>query len=516
MKTQKRMKKGLLKIMSGKHSLCFGGCLIGVVCRIVIKKDAWAKIAAQRALTIQGEIRGEVTDVAIGLPTTTKLNILTKSGWDYPVTFDPGDGRTNFVGWLQLNGHLELKSGVTCVSSASNNGINADSLSLIRGNNSSYNTTAGHLVISGGELYAPQSPRRFQTERYATVDVVGGKFNMPGVEYLNALAGYGGTAAATLNVGEGGEFIVNELRLSQSTGAGGIINLNANGTMRVNKMRMDGSSYIATFNFNGGWLESRSSNRDFFGSYQSSANWANVSCKVLEGGAKLIATNQHMFIVAPLTSGAEQDGGVTVRGGNGKAVVFYGANTYNGPTRLENGSTVQVRAELNGLPTGTTLQVGANAEIGFNRWDDAPAYVDTTQTVARVEGHGRVFNNSQFHVTGAVAPVFDGQYGTLTFHKPCDLHGDLEITGDANGCGCVAFEANDYGKPDLSNLTLKVMGLASFDRSPEKENLYKILDAPNGYTGEFLLASSIKPWKVVYKENGVYLRPTWGLTVILR
>ena len=161
---------------------------------------------------------------------------------------------------------------------------------------------------------------------------------MPNVEYMNGLSPEGnGTSPATLNVGGGGEFIVNELRLSQSKGAGGVVNLNTNGVMRVNYMRMDGN-HIAYFNFNGGILESRSESRNFFGrdsSHSEYSRWADVKCKVLKGGAVFDGTSRWLFMRVPLESGVEAgetDGGVKVIGGNkgddklGKWRVTYTSN----------------------------------------------------------------------------------------------------------------------------------------------------------------------------------------------
>ena len=139
------------------------------------------------------------------------------------------------------------------------------------------------------------------------------------------------------------------------------------------------------------------------------------------------------------------------------------------------------------------------------------------QTVARLEGCGRVFRNSLLTVTEAVAPVFDGAYGTLTFEKACSLNCDYEIVGDANGCSRIKLEAgsNDYPtKQDISGLTLKVADLSAFDKKAPKSR-YKILDAPYGYEGKFDESELTDCWRVVYASNAAYLSCK-GTTIILR
>ena len=207
----------------------------------------------------------------------------------------------------------------------------------------------------------------------------------------------------------------------------------------------------------------------------------------------------------PLKSGVaegETDGGLTVRGENIFVMTVTGSD-YNGRTRLEHGARMQCRA-AQVLPSGTTLQMGSDTSIGFNVWTN---YEDVAQTVARVEGCGRVFRNSLLTVTEAVAPVFDGVYGTLTFEKACSLNGDYEITGDANGCSCIKLESGssaDPTKQDISGLTLKVADLSALDKEARKSR-YKILDAPYGYTGTFNLGNVADPWAVEYKNNAAYL-----------
>jgi hypothetical protein len=127
-----------------------------------------------------------------------------------------------------------------------------------------------------------------------------------------------------------------------------------------------------------------------------------------------------------------------------------------------------------------------------------------------------VFNNSKFAVTGAVAPVFDGTYGTLSFEKAMPvaaLSCDLEIAGDANGCGCVKFESAGQ---DISGLTLNVANFAALDKDAPR-GTYKILDAPQGYTGKFEKSAGwSSDWDVKYTATAAYLRYKRGMVFFVR
>lgn len=483
---------------------------------IWIKDGMWIRLAGQskKTLRIKGEIRGEIP---AGQNRPANTHLLARNDWEGRVVLDPGEGHTNDVGTLSSLGWLEIASGVTRVTSVGENTTgNGAAPVFVQGNGSAYNGYKGRLTLSGGELFVPpeQGYRRFHTQSYASVEIVGGKANMPKTEYLNALSG-----PSTLTIADGGELICREFRPSQANGAGGVVNLNKGGRLCVSVFRMDGAS-IATLNLNGGVIARQNTDFQeslFFGGYKSSANYANVTCKVLEGGAifETPGNNTNLFINLPLKSGVAEgvtDGGLTMRGG-GITVLTAAGSDYNGPTHVETGTRVQIRA-ANALPAGTTLLMGRNSEestsIGFNTWaDDKP---DLAQTVARVEGCGRIYNNSLFRVSQAISPVYEGEYGTLTFEKPCSLNGDYEITGDANGCGCLKFE---QAGQSISGLTLKVVDISAFSKTAPKSR-YKILDAPNGYSGTFALGNVSGPWAVKYTPTAAYLHYMRGTSFTIR
>lgn len=484
---------------------------------ILIEDGAWLGLAGQGRPTfrIKGEIHGEIL-AGKSYPTTTHLKSHSRSDWLSHVVLDPGEGHTNDVGTLSSLGWLEIASGVTRITASEMTTGNGGAIGYVGGNNS-YQDYQGRLTISGGELYAPpeQGYRRFHTEKYAQVEVIGGKVNMPRTEYLNALS-----TPSKLTISDGGELICREFRLSQtSAGDGGVVNLNSGGRLTVSTFRMD-ANMPAVLNFNGGII-SRQNNDfkeiEFIGERQSPDNYGSVRCNVLAGGAIFEPRNGYnIFWKIPLKSGVAEgvtDGGLTVRG-EAIFVLQAAGSDYSGPTRLAPGARVQVRT-ANALPADTTLQMGPDTSIGFNVWT---SYEDLPQTVARVEGCGRIFRNSLLAVTEAVAPVFDGAYGTLTLEKACALNGDYEITGDVNGCSCIKLEAGSSAYPtkqDISGLTLKVADISAFDKLAPKSR-YKILDAPNGYSGEFNLGNVAAPWAVEYTPTAAYLYYVRGTMFTVR
>jgi len=480
----------------------------------LIEDGAWLGFAGQSKPTfrIKGEIHGEILN-GQSWPTTTHVKSHFRSDWPAHIVLDPGEGHTNDVGMLSSLGWLEIASGVTKVTSPAM-AIGDGSALVYVGGGGEYQDYKARLTVSGGELYAPPEMgfRRFHTEKYANVEITGGKINMPKVEYLNALDGL-----STLTISDGGELICREFRLSQTrTGEGGVVNLNNGGRLTVSTFRMD-NDYPGVINFNGGIISRQNNDfteSEFTGERQQNNYWGYVRCKVLAGGAIFEPRNGYnVFWKLPLKSGVaegETDGGLTVRGENIFVMTVTGSD-YNGRTRLEHGARMQCRA-AQVLPSGTTLQMGSDTSIGFNVWTN---YEDLAQTVARVESCGRIFRNSLLTVTEAVAPVFDGVYGTLTFEKACSLNGDYEITGDANGCSCIKLESGssaDPTKQDISGLTLKVANISAFNRKTK----YKILDAPYGYEGKFNLGNVPAPWGVVYTANAAYLKYIKGTTLTLR
>ena len=359
------------------------------------------------------------------------------------------------------------------------------------------------MLVSGGELVNSQSDARyFETQSYGQLDVAGGSVIATNVLFLNA---YGSPGKVTVR--DGGLLHCGTFRLSQTgTGTGGELFLCTNGVLRVNQIETKGSA--GAIHFNGGRLQRTSSDGDAIAN-ASGTTWNSISFLVEAGGAVLDTSNgKSISFPKALSSGVaegETDGGLTCILSGGNVVVLTAAgSTYNGPTRLEGpNGTLQCRT-ANVLPAGTTLQVGPGTTASF----ESAAPMDVAQAVARVEGTGSIVNNSQLTVTGAIAPKFNDDYGTLTFAKTCSLSGDLEIMGDAKGCGCVKFAPGQ----DISGLSLSVADISAFSKEMPSTT-YKIVE---NYSGRFASANLPAGWKVRYENDAVYLRYANALVIYVR
>ena len=481
--------------------------------RTVFVKDGKPfKTGSKGRLFINGMIKGEASP---GLDYPTNTYIEARANWSGTVIIGPGDGRTNDVGRIIVGSCLEVTSGVTRASSQFAAKTGSSALIYVEGNGSSYNDKRGHLVVSGGELYSPQS-RYVDVSKYAQVDVVGGKVNTPEAEWLIGLTG-----AAKLSVSNGGEFVTKQLRVGQSSSFPTTINLGKGGLICPTLLRIEtGNNQNATFNFDGGRLQSRTGSSGFIES-SSNAKWAGVTFQVLEGGAVFDTSNgQHIhWKDRPIVSGAEHDGGLKVTGDSTHDLVVYSPAqfSYNGPT-VADGAKLQLRG--NDILPQTTLVLTNNGIAAFSLYDgDWQTRTHTTQTLPRVEGNGTVSYSKNVHVTNSIAPSVNGK---IELEWACDLRGDYEICGNADGCSMIN---NQRDTLDISNLTLKVADFSTFDASKAKFNAstgtgyYQILKVNSGasYTGTFNLpADWPKDWKVEYTSNGAYLHCLKGTLVILR
>ena len=159
-------------------------------------------------------------------------------------------------------------------------------------------------------------------------------------------------------------------------------------------------------------------------------------------------------------------------------------------------------------PVGTTIVLTNGTTVAFSNYDSQHSH--TTQTVARVEGHGLIRYSSMLIVTDGVAPSVGG----LTFDYACSLGGDFEIRGNAEACGHLKVA----GGQDISNLTLKMVDAAALDPHA-RANFYKILDAPDGFTGTFRKSADWPlAWDVKYAADGksTYVYHVNGTQIIVR
>ena len=300
---------------------------------IAIDAGATITIGANRNFGIGGEIN--VPDGA-GCSTNT---IVKFGSWGGRVVLDTGDGRTNRLDRVQVLKSLEIASGTTLVRSPGS-GTGTDTPLYIEGDNSAYADSAGNLKVSGGTLKIEGS-RYAQACKFAQVLVSGGKVSMLDdyAEYLNGLS-----TCAKLTIENDGVFECYRIRVSQSSQSE--INVNTGGVLRVGYFIMYGAD-TGTINLNGGTIKAYSNSAiekagiasSFLGGNSSSANWANITVRVLAGGARFDTDGNSRQVNTALLSGVaagEADGGLTKLGAG--TLTLTGANGYNGPTRLEGGT----------------------------------------------------------------------------------------------------------------------------------------------------------------------------------
>ena len=506
---------------------------------IVIRDGQTFNVSPNGVMHIDGDIKGE-NEGTTAYPTGTRLR--SHHQWS-GLTVLHG---TNMFGRLLVSGRLEIAGGKTTLITKSA-GVNENAaLCLTNQNEKAYSDKHGYLMVSGGLLGNYQNAHRFQTGGYGHLDVAGGTVEMAykgGAnqnEYGGFLNGYDSPGKVTIR--DGGLLRCSKFRLSQTTiGNGGELFLEEGGTLRVRYIGIDfKAARKGIVHFNGGRLQSLEGNSNTSTTESpSNANWAGSEFKVEAGGAIFDTSNgQHLWFGRPLLTGVaegETDGGLTCRLANGRVVVLHdntAGSTFNGPTRLVaadtgtitgNNRTLQCRV-ANALPTTATLQIGPGCRAAFSSYAGGSGSqerenADLEQTIARLEGCGKVIYNSKLTVTGAVAPVFDGVYGTLVLEKPCTLNCYYEITGDANGCSCLELnnirqELSGLEPPSIAGLKLKLADGTTLNKHAAKTT-YKILNAQNGFTGKFDESALPSGWTVKYEDKAAYLCYEHGLMLIV-
>jgi len=484
---------------------------------LVSSNRAFSVIAKPgKTLTIHGEINGEHEPGA--LPTTTRM----VSTWQWTpiggswkgglVVLDPGEGRTNNVGRLTVEGNTEIKSGTTVVNGT---GLNDDAPVYVHGSGAA-NAAIGTLRVSGGELViSPNSSGKYfqvgnQNGDYGLLDVCGGTVKTSGGEFLNAL----GAGCTVIRDGGVIDCGVGNFRIAQyMTDNPTTVRLATNGLLRCRQVSIDTSkNTVATFLFDGGYLQTTVANNSFCASGQNAA-WDRITFAAGPGGAGFdVPAGNNIWIYRQITSGVaegETDGGLMVRGPAGTSVCLMTNMTYNGATTVDT-CTLQQRGGHNELPAGTKLVLKNNGFVIFNKYDSDNT--PTAATLGGIEGDGRLTNCQNVTVNGAIAPSIGG---TISFyHAPQSISGTtLEIVGNATGCGKVKF----HQAQDISGVKLTMKDADSFDKEAAWDS-YQILDAPNGCTGKFDMSEVPHDWEVKYTANGksAYLRPARGTKIIFR
>ena len=465
---------------------------------------------AGKTLTIHGEINGEHEPGA--LPTTTRMISTyqwTPIGGSWKgglVVLDPGEGRTNNVGRLTVEGNTEIKSGTTIVNGT---GLNDEAPLYVHGSSGTAEATTGTLTLSGGELVVSSASQgkyvqigyydtKTKASLYGLLDVCGGTLKTSGGEFLNAL----GSGRTVIRDGgvidcEGGNFRMAQYMTDNPT----TVRLATNGVLRCRQVSLDfDKGTVATFLFDGGYLQTTVNNNSFCASGLTNA-WNNITFAVGPGGAGFdVPANNNIWIYRPLVSGVaagETDGGLMVRGPAGTAVCLMTAQSYNGPTTIDT-NELQQRSGDNLLPAGTDIVLKNGGILALWTYGQGGgAARATAATLGGVSGSGKITHATAATFTGTFAPSIGG---TIRFeHAPQAISGSLSIEGDATGCGKMKFDVAQ----DLSTLSLSVADITAFDANADKL-LYQIVEG--SYSGTFASVSGLADdWGVRYKSDGVYL-----------
>jgi len=504
-------------VMGSNHTIFNEGTVNIHTNRMVFIRDGRNMyVGSQGRLVFHGEIHGEITNGGNGFPNTI-LHVKNGGTWNGTVALDPGAGHTNDVGRIVNAGRLEVTSGVVRVANTSASPYEGNALVYVGGNGSSKNNYRGHLIINGGTLVTepqPDGENRFLTAvSYADVEITnGGKIDMPKACYVNGL-----NSPASLTISDGGEMRVVTFQFANDTKANSTVDLKSGGRLISNEFWCNETGYC-NFNIDGGVIGIQGNKEVAFGLNGGVARWVHMNVFVKEGGVTFDVPSNNLWIKLPLQSAAEQDAGFRKTGSGILVVqtncVFHGATTVAGGTMQVRGHNMIPQTTLKLENRGTAAFCLYNAS-GTDAWQ---RHTQTEQTFKRIEGDGTVGYCKNVHVTESVAPSVNGY---LTFEWACDLNGDLEIEGDANGCGKI-YWARDV--LDLTKLTLKVADFSTFDTSKAKcdastgTGTYRILQCnAGGYTGELNLpADWPKNWAVKYTSTGAYLRYLKGTKFVFR
>ena len=435
-------------------------------------------VASATSFTIGSQIVG---------PTNSYVQTVSNWTGNRRIVFDPGEGRTNSFGRLALYLDAVINSGVTMLTKQYSSADPHNNNLHVGGSGSSLTINGGELHVNHDSTYATTKGNLYVYGGLADFDTKN--------ELLHAFS-----ASATTVVARAGTLTCKTFRIAQSSF--GRVYLATGGVMRINGFGIDvNASPRGQLDFDGGLLVARTSNQSFTGG---SAQWLeSINAYVLAGGL-IVSNDNQVFFKLPLQSAAEHDGGVQKWGAGEFALV--GENTFNGPVVIHQGSFILGRHDTT-LPETAVVNVRSHGTFSAN---------GQRQVIARLEGGGRIDHRSAvLTVNGTVAPHGDDPddpVGTITFASASTLAGDLEIGGNTNGCGCVKFNVAGM---DIANLALKVPDVSAFDKEKDT-HFYKVVDAPNGYSGRFASVALPPPWQVKYADTGVYVYFPKGTVLICR
>ena len=285
-------------------------------------------------------------------------------------------------------------------------------------------------------------------------------------------------SAGTLTVGGSGAVTVattGVLRLGNSASGNGTVNLNG-GTLTTPKVDTAGGA--STFNFNGGTLRASAGSAVFLQGL--------TTANVRDGGAKIDTNGNNLTINQPLLHSviggdSATDGGLAKNGFG--TLTLGGANTYNGPTTVNNGTLVLTGSSATGnisLADYTTLGVkvtNPSASVVANTNNPSLTLGATADTDLTLD-----FNS----LGNPTVPVLDLGTGVATLNGVVNvsLANTSALTTTPNNTTLALVGFGSQGGSGSWNLTTTTAGHTTFALNPTPTALYLNVTAnPVTWTG---------------------------------
>ena len=371
----------------------------------------------------------------------------------------------------------------------------------------------------------------------------GGSFNQTS-SGCKLIAAEAGTGTFTVK-GSGVANLVGGLLISTAAGSTGTVNLATGGTINTPSVGKSGGP-SATFNFDGGTLRARGSGATL-PSFMQGLNTASVKA----GGAVIDSSNNTVTVAQNLRSGAAPDGGLTKRGTG--ALILSGSNSYNGATRIEEGTlraggaaaiaaggAVTVAGgcyDLGGYAlTNGTVTLTSGAVVNGTLSASAFAFSDGV-VLANLAGAGGLTKAGAGTVTLCGTNTYAGatrleggtlRIGSLPVHR-WSFNGDLKDSvggADATAVGNVTTDGHQYtlagdGTRGSSYISLGQNILPSDGVTPVTVELWATEDVVRPWSRIFDFGSNVDNnmyivWYAAYTDSPSWVEVKVGGTVIAR
>jgi autotransporter-associated beta strand protein len=258
---------------------------------------------------------------------------LTKTSAGYDIITNNGISTLGNIN-ITTNGVMEIAPNTTINATASGGGTYVD-------NGGTLQVDSGAVLnvsLPSGGYYAIGN-----TTGTISTNIINGTLNWG----LNAVVGRNGGGMLIIN---SGQFSCNQFYDGQATTAdSGYVYLNG-GTLLVTNVVVSGSS-VNYFYFNGGTLAAKGNNADFWD------NNIDIYAYVESNPGTVNNNGYNIAISQPINSETGTDGGMIFNGAG--VTTLTGANGYNGPTAVNNGTLL-----VNGSIGSGNVTVANNAAFG--------------------------------------------------------------------------------------------------------------------------------------------------------